>query len=129
MRALAGIALATALALAAGCGSSNEQTGTGSGPPPATSSTAPQAPVGVRAKSCDATHGTLGPVRVTGISCSQGLAAVTAWMGRSDCTPAASESHSSCRVGHLVCIGSVAGSGLAVTCAGPGRSISFIRRR
>lgn len=123
------LAALVVLALA-GCGSSGETTQTGSGGPPAAASTAPEpAPAGVRAKSCGAAAGTVGAVRVTGLSCGSGRAAVAAWNGMAECVPAAGESHSSCRVGKLVCIGAVAGRGLAVTCAGPGRSVAFVHRR
>ena len=131
MIALAALAIVVAMA-AAGCGSSADET-TGASEtaaPPASTSTTPrqEAPVGVRATSCNAT-GSSGEVRVTGVSCEVGRSLVAGWYKDSDCSATEGASRMYCRLGRFVCLGAVTDRGIAVTCAAPGRSVAFIGRK
>ena len=120
--------LAIAAAIA-GCGSSSEQTGTTE--PPASTSTVPvsEAPVGVRAQSCKGTSAAASEIRVTGVSCAAGRSTVAAWSRERSCSSPAGTSRTSCKVGKLTCLGAATDRGVAVTCAGVGRSISFVGKR
>ncbi len=127
---LAGLAIAVA-AGGAGCGSSSDET-TGAGEttaPPASTSTTPaeEAPVGVRARSCNAV-GSGGEVRVTGVSCELGRSLVAGWYKDSACATPKGASRTSCRLGEFTCLGAVTDRGVAVTCAARGRSVAFIVR-
>jgi hypothetical protein len=129
---LAALAIAIS-STAAGCGSSSEET-TGAGvttaAPPASTSTTPgqEAPVGVRAKSCNGT-GSGGEVRVTGVSCELGRSLVAGWYKDGSCSGPKGASRTSCALGRFTCLGAVTARGIAVTCAAPGRSVAFIGRR
>jgi hypothetical protein len=121
--------IATMLILG-GCGSSNE--GSESSPggestnrsnPPASTSTAPQAPSGVRATPCEGSNGV--PIRATGISCVAARQTAAAWRRRSDCAPGSGASRGACRLGPFICLSTVTGQGVAVTCARQGASIVF----
>jgi hypothetical protein len=129
--ALAALAIVVAMA-AAGCdSSSDEMTGAReTTAPPASTSTTPahEAPIGVRAKSCDGT-GSSGEVRVTGVSCELGRSLVAGWHTDSGCSAPQGASRTSCRLGRFTCLGAVTDRGVAVTCAAPGRSASFIAKR
>ena len=126
---IAALAIVVAV-ITAGCGSSSDET-TGAGgttsSPAATSTTGQEAPVGVRAKSCGGT-GSSGEVRVTGVSCELGRSLVAGWYKDSACSAPKGASRTSCRLGKFTCLGAVTGRGIAVTCAGPGRSVAFIGR-
>jgi len=114
---------------AAGCGSSSDET-TGASEttaPPASTSTTPEAPIGVRARSCGAT-GSSGEVRVTGVSCELGRSLVAGWHKDSDCAAPKGASRTSCRLGKFTCLGVVTDRGVGVSCAAPGRSVAFIGR-
>jgi hypothetical protein len=125
---LAVLAAAAAIA-AAGCGSSADETAeTTPAAPAATTSTTPggqQAPRGVRATPCDGGSNSA-EIRVTGVSCKLGRDLVAGWYEDSACSSPAGASRTSCRVGRFTCLGASADRGIAVTCAGPGRSVSFI---
>jgi hypothetical protein len=123
---LAALAVAAAIA---GCGSSSNETETAQ--PPASTSTAPgsEAPVGVRAKSCSGATKVTEEIRVTGVSCAAGQLIAEAWGRTKSCTAPAGTSRTSCRLGGLTCLGAVADRGIAVTCAEPGRTVSFIGKR
>jgi hypothetical protein len=128
--ALAALAVVVAMA-AAGCGSSDETTGASeTTAPPASTSTTPgqEAPIGVRARGCDAT-GPSGEIRVTGVSCELGRSLVAGWHKNGDCSAPEGASRTSCRLGRFICLGAVTDRGVAVTCAAPGRSVAFIGRR
>ncbi len=131
MIALAALAIVVAMA-AAGCGSSaNETTGASeTAAPPASTSTTPgqEAPVGVRATSCNATTSS-GEVRVTGVSCEVGRSLVSGWYKDGDCSGTEGASRMHCRLGRFVCLGAATDRGIAVTCAAPGRSVAFIGRK
>jgi hypothetical protein len=129
--ALAALAIVGAMA-ASGCGSSADET-TGASetaaPPASTSTTRGQeAPVGVRAPSCNAT-GSSGEVRVTGVSCELGRSLVAGWYKDGDCSATEGASRMHCRLGRFVCLGAATDRGIAVTCAAPGRSVAFIGRK
>jgi hypothetical protein len=122
------VVIAVAAAIA-GCGSSSDETETGE--PPASTSTAPasQAPIGVRAKSCKDPSTVTGEIRVTGLPCAAGRLIAEAWSRTKACAAPAGASRTSCRLGGLTCLGAVTGRGIAVTCAEPGRSLSFVGKR
>jgi hypothetical protein len=128
--------LLAVLALAAtvtGCGSSSDETSgtTPAGEPPASTSTTPggqEAPVGVRAKSCTIGQSSGGELRVTGVSCGLGRSVVAGWYKDSACSSPKGASRTSCKLGAFTCFGAVVDRGVAVTCVGPGRSVSFIGR-
>jgi hypothetical protein len=117
--------------LVAGCGSGGS-TGTTAGQEtaPAGASTAPEAPTGVTARACrNHAEGSALPLRVTGVGCAKGASIAAAWHSNSKCAPAAGQSRSACSVEGFRCLTAVAGQGLAVTCARPGRSVAFIVER
>jgi hypothetical protein len=122
---LAVLALAVAIA---GCGSSSDET---SGEQPASTSTSPdrqEAPVGVRAERCGGSSTQGGEIRVTGVSCKLGGELVAGWYKNSACSSPKGASRTSCKLGEFTCLGAVTDRGLAVTCAGPGRSVAFVAR-
>jgi hypothetical protein len=132
---LAVTAIAMAIAIAA-CGSSSEGTETaptqeGGGPPASTSTApAPEAPQGVRAKSCRSVSAVAGgEVRVTGLACASGRRIAAAWSRTKSCFEPAAASRTVCRLSGLICLGAVTDRGIAVNCAAPGRSISFLGKR
>lgn len=129
-------ALLVAAALAAlttGCGSSDGGSGYGSRDSVEDSSTAtattPDAPPGASARTCEGTVVSSAELRVTGISCDVGLRVVAAWAGKPSCSAPASGSRFSCAVydGYR-CLGTRAERGIAVSCARPGASASFIAK-
>lgn len=127
---LALLALA-AVALLAGCGSSSDETGETTDPA-ATTSAAPdgqQAPLGARATVCTDDSVSGGEVRVTGVPCGLGRLLVAGWYKNSECFSPAGASRTSCKLGNFTCLGLNADRGLAVTCAGPSRSVSFVAKR
>jgi hypothetical protein len=127
--ALAALAIVIAMATG-GCGSSSDET-TGASEttaPPASTTPGQEAPVGVRATSCDAT-GSSGEVRVTGVSCEVGRSLVAGWHKNTDCSAPEGASRTPCKVGGFFCLGAVTNRGVAVTCAAPGRSVAFIGRK
>jgi hypothetical protein len=126
---LAVLALAVA---AAGCGSSSDET-TGTSEttvPPASTLTTPgqEAPIGVRAKSCEG-GGSGGGIRVTGVPCALGRLLVSGWYKNDACAAPKGASRTSCKLGLFTCLGAVTDRGVAVTCAAPGRSVAFIGRK
>jgi hypothetical protein len=125
------LALAAAI-LAAGCGSDSDDDGTATPQRDQTTqsqgrSTAPpgdSAPSGIRARECP------GPgaveLRAVGVDCGAARAVHAAWDAREACSRPADASRFACSVRGYICLGTVAGRGLAVTCGRPGRSVSFI---
>jgi hypothetical protein len=113
-------ALLAAAALAA-CGSSSQGQSTREAPG-ATSSTTPSQQL---ARVCHVAGLEPPEVRVVGVSCARGRRTVKAWRREPACAPPAGASRSACSVSGLRCLGTVTESGLAVSCAGPGRAISF----
>jgi len=124
---LALVALAIGLVMAiGGCGSSGESTGDTAGT--TTGASGSTAPVGAAAKAC-ASAGGASDLRVTGIGCAAGRGVVGAWTNSSACSSAAGASRTSCSVDDYRCLGAAAARGLAVSCARPGRSVSFVVKR
>lgn len=119
---LAVLALAVA---AAGCGSSSDET---TGTTSAAQEKIQEAPVGVRADRCGEGATAGGEVRVTGASCKLGRELVAGWHKDSACSAPEGASRTSCRLGEFTCLGAVTDRGVAVTCAAPGRSISFLAK-
>ena len=126
MRRAAGIAVAVCLVLVAGCGS-DESTTTSGGTGPASetnpSAGASSAPAGAAAHSCGSV-GTLTGVRAIGVGCRKARQVAVAW-DVPHCRPEAGGSRSACTVQGYRCQGVVTDRGLSVSCARPGRSISF----
>jgi hypothetical protein len=121
-----------AAALLGGCGSSSDggtgtQTATGSGSASGTPAQSGAAPGGASAQSCGNTTvtGTSG-LRVTGVGCPVGRAVVAAWSQEGSCS--AADSRPACTVSGYRCIGARTDAGIAVSCAQPGRSLSFVAR-
>jgi hypothetical protein len=127
--------LAIAFLAAAGCGGSSEATTstttttteTGLGPPG--SGTTPAAPGGVRTKTCTDESLDSPEVVVIGGSCGQGKQAVAGWEAKGDCYSPAGASRFACTVGKLRCQGLQTERGIAVNCARPQLSISFLSGR
>jgi hypothetical protein len=121
---LAALVLVAAIA-AAGCGSSSD-----------TSSTAPKqnagavpgkgAPAGAAARVCESDASVDGEIRVSGAPCGLGDLLAAAWHKEGGCSPAEGASRTSCTLGDFTCLGTATGQGLAVDCAGRGRSVSFL---
>lgn len=120
--------LALALAIT-GCGSSPDETSSApAGDSPASKSTVPgrEAPAGVRTERCGEGSTQGGEIRVTGVSCKLGRELVAGWYKNSACSSPKGASRTSCKLGEFTCLGAVTDRGLAVTCAGPGRSVAFV---
>jgi hypothetical protein len=117
------LAVALLALLAAGCGSS----GTGSSSDEATG--AGQAPPGATARTCAAPAHGAAELRATGVACSLAGEVAGGWTAEAGCVPAPSASRTSCTVGRYRCLAVSTGRGFAVSCARPGRSISFVARR
>jgi hypothetical protein len=117
------LALALVALPAVGCGSS------GSGSSSGARSEGSQTPPGATARTCAAsTHG-VGELRVTGVACSVAAEVAAAWAAEGGCATTASASRTACTVGRYRCLAIAAERGLAVSCARPGRSISFVASR
>ncbi|HEY8083374.1 MAG TPA: hypothetical protein VIE64_07445 [Solirubrobacterales bacterium] len=125
---LGGLSLAVLIAiLLAGCGSDGDSSNT-TAPEATTSSATPTAPAGATAQSCKSKSAGLEALRVTGIDCGAGRAVATAWTRSASCTREG-ESRSACTVRGYRCLGVVTERGLALSCAQPGRSVSFVASR
>lgn len=129
-------ALLVVLALAAatsGCGSSDGGSGYGSRgsteDSPTATATTPNAPPGASARTCEGTTAGTDELRVTGIGCDIGLRVVAAWAAKPSCSTPAGGSRFSCSVedGYR-CLGTSAERGIAVSCAHPGASVSFLAK-
>jgi hypothetical protein len=129
-----GIALLLAASLlATGCGSDgDEQTGDGAEPPASSRSTdGPSGPTGsgIRAKSCHPAGPGIVALRTVAEDCAVARAVAVGWSATPGCSTPAGASRLSCTVRGHRCLGVVAGRGIAVSCARPGRSVSFIAQR
>jgi hypothetical protein len=137
--ALAAIAVAAAL-LAAGCGSDDDggsgdgrESGDVSGPSQTTTTTTgaggnagtTTGPSGIRARSCPP-EGEIAALRTVGEDCGTAQAVAADWSRRSDCSGPEGASRFACSVSGYRCLGTTAGRGISVSCARPGRSVSFI---
>jgi hypothetical protein len=130
-RPLIPIALLAAV-LIAGCGSDDghEASSTADAPSKATTSTTPPtAPPGAAVDTCASKTTDLERLRVAGIACEAGQAVAAAWVRSASCASAEDDSRSACTVRGYRCLGTNAGRGLTISCARPGRSISFIAPR
>jgi hypothetical protein len=108
--------------LASGCGSS----GTESSSEGSTKTAAPQ---GAATPACTAAPAGVGALRVSGVDCTTGREIVVAWTKKHACATPASASRTSCTVGAYRCLAATVQHGLAVSCARPDRSISFVSKR
>ncbi len=127
---------ALAAALLAGCGSSPNAGSTttggaaagGSQAPPAART--PTAPAGATARSCgNTTVAGTEQLRVAGVGCAIGRGVVAAWVNKRACLGPAGASRPACSVSDYRCLGVRTSRGTAVSCAQPGRSISFVAKR
>lgn len=123
---LALVFVAAAL-LSAGCGSSGE--GPRNESSTATATEPAEAPPGATAQSCKATVRSVGALRATGISCQTAAQVAAGWTASSGCAPSGNSSRTSCSIGRYRCLGLHADRGIAVSCAAPGHSISFLAHR
>lgn len=134
----ASIAAVALLAAAIGCGSSQggetatqgqsgttTQTRSGEG----AGSSVPTAPAGAAARSCTPSEAGVSGLRVSGTDCAAGRAIAAAWSAQSSCWSPRGASRHSCRIEGWLCGSAAAGSGEAVSCARPGRSVAFLARR
>jgi hypothetical protein len=144
---LAAIAVTAAL-LAMGCGSDDDggsgygrESGDVSGPSQATTTTTgagadattttgggnatTTGPSGIRARSCPP-EGEIAALRTVGEDCRTARAVAADWSRRSDCSEPEGASRYACSVSGYRCLGTTAGRGISVSCARPGRSVSFL---
>jgi hypothetical protein len=116
------LTIAAAALTVGGCGPSDEGGGdtteTGGGAAPS------KAPVGAAAQQCSGTVAGVAGLSVTGVSCETGRSVVTTWTAKSGCRNG--DSRTSCAVAAYRCLGAHTDRGLVVSCARPGRSISFV---
>jgi hypothetical protein len=126
------IALALVAAAAGGCGSSgegfsSEQAKGSSGA--AGSATTSTAPAGASAQACAGAVRGIATLRVAGAGCAVGRGVVASWSNKPACAGSAGASRVSCRVEDYRCLGAAGDRGIAVSCARPGRAISFVAKR
>ena len=119
------LAMAVAALAAGGCGSSDE--GSEGTTPTGGGATTSKAPAGASAQNCRATVAGVADLSVTGVSCEAGRGVVTAWAAKSACGNGGSRT--SCSIDAYRCLGARTDRGLAVSCARPGHSISFVAKR
>ncbi len=115
----------------AGCGSgeSTETTTPGGAETMQAHQSGAEGPSGVTARACRNPGKPAVLMRVTGVSCSKGKSIAAGWASHSGCAPPAGVSRSACTVDGFRCLTTVAGHGLAVTCARPERSVAFLAVR
>jgi len=116
------LAAALVAILASGCGSSGTET-SGEG------STKTAAPPGVAMAACTGTPAGVEALRVSGVDCATERNIVAVWTAKNACSTPASASRTSCTAGAYRCLAITTERGLAVSCARPGRSISFVVKR
>jgi hypothetical protein len=117
------LAVALIAVFATGCGSS------GSGMSSDERPEGHRAPPGALARTCTGPMRGMGELRVTGMPCSVAAGIAGSWMANGRCAMPASASRGSCAIGRYRCLAAATERGLAVSCARPGRSISFIATR
>jgi hypothetical protein len=108
--------------LASGCGSSGTETA-GEG------STRTASPPGASVQRCAGASAGVGGLRVSGAGCATGREVAAGWTSKKACATRAGASRTSCAVAAYRCLGAVTERGLAVSCARPGRSVSFVVAR
>jgi len=116
------LAVALLAIFACGCGSSGTET-------PGEGSTKTASPPGASVQRCSGTSAGVDMLRVSGASCATGHEVVAGWSSKKACVTRPGASRTSCAVGAYRCLGAVTERGLAVSCARPGRSVSFIVTR
>jgi hypothetical protein len=126
------VAIALIAAAVGGCGSSgegssSEQAKGSSGA--AGSATTSTAPAGASAQACSGAVRGIGTLRVVGVGCAIGRGVVASWSNKAACAGTAAASRVSCTIEDYRCLGAETDRGLAVGCARPGRSISFVAQR
>lgn len=125
--ALAVLAAGLFALLGSGCGASDETTESGSSSGGAASTSKP--PAGAAARDCAAAVAGISRLRVTEVDCPTGQDVVFGWDEKGSCRAPAGASRVSCNVGGYRCLGAATESGLAVSCARPGHSVSFVAKR
>jgi hypothetical protein len=127
MRAVVTASLAAAALLAA-CGSEEQTPSQPSGPAqPPPSAGASSTPPGATVRRCP-TDGSLTGLRVSGLGCDEGRIVMAAW-NVPRCLPAKGASRSACTVRRYRCQAVNVDRGVSVSCARPGKSVSFLRRK
>jgi hypothetical protein len=122
------LAAAALVAATGGCGASSSDQRSPGGRGTASPRT-PTAPVGASARRCASAPAGVEGLRVSGVSCAAGRGVVAAWADARRCRRPSGASRFSCPVAGYRCLGAATARGVAVTCARPGRSISFVARR
>lgn len=107
--------------LASGCGSSDTNSSGGG-------STVTAAPPGASALACTGAPTAIETLRTSGVGCPTGRLVAAGWTANNACA-AHGTSRTSCAVGGYRCLGIATERGLAISCARPGRSISFVAKR
>jgi hypothetical protein len=115
------LAVALVAILASGCGSSSTNSSR-------EGSTKTAAPPGAVVLSCASTPAGVGALRVSGTGCPTGRDVVASWTAKDACATPAGTSRTSCTVGSYRCLTAATERGLAVSCARPGSSISFVAK-
>jgi hypothetical protein len=105
----------------AGCGSSDSGDG-GSTEPQAREAPQEGGPAGIKAKSCPADF----PLSATAVGCAEAHAVAAEWSDTPACRTPPDASRFACTVDGFRCLGAAVGRGIAVSCAMPQRSISFV---
>lgn len=107
--------------LASGCGSGTESSGEGS--------TRTTAPHGATVLACAGAPAGIEALRVSGVDCTTGRDIVSIWTAKNSCSTPAGSARTSCTASAYRCLGITTERGLVVSCARPGRSISFVLKR
>jgi hypothetical protein len=105
-----------------GCGSDASEEGAGTAPVPRSDG----APAGAAASTCPDPAASTTSLRATGIECAEAGAVAEAWREAPACASAAARS--SCEIRGYRCLAVAADRGVAVSCARPGRSLSFLAK-
>lgn len=105
--------------LVSGCGSSDTNS-SGEG------SARTAAPPGAATLSCPSASTDIEALRTSGVGCPTGRLVAAGWTANNACTAHAGTSRTSCTEGGYRCLGITTERGLAVSCARPDRSISFV---
>jgi hypothetical protein len=116
------LAVALVAMLASGCGSSDTESS-------GESSDRTVAPQGAAVQGCAGASAGVEGLRVSGVGCAAGRAVVAAWTAKSACAKPTGASRTSCTAGDYRCLGAATERGLAVSCARPGHSVSFVFKR
>ncbi|HVY78351.1 MAG TPA: hypothetical protein VG898_07590 [Solirubrobacterales bacterium] len=121
------LALTVGLGLAAsGCGSSADEGSTGV---MSEGGAGASAPAGSAVRTCRVAIAGIPTARASGVGCARARGVVSAWSGARRCAEPRGGSRVACSAGGLRCLGTATDRGLAVSCAGPGRSVAFLAKR